>query len=81
MFIWSAFWDLNSERRNQEGHVGSILWTAMNQYAYRYNITETNEFDSFVYLISKLDNEFRDIQNKDIKAQRELRKPVNNKKR
>ena len=74
LFIWDAFWDLTTERRNQEGYYGPIIWTAMNEYAYRYNINDPNKFDSFVFFIKGIDAEYRDIKHKEIKRQREMNK-------
>jgi hypothetical protein len=70
-----------TERRNAEGCVGPILWTAINDYAYRYGITDINLFNSFVFFIRKLDNEYRDIKHKEIKRQRAANKTKKSRRR
>jgi hypothetical protein len=74
MFIWDAFWDLSAERRNHDNIVGSIPWTAINDYAQRYNITDITEFDSFVFVLRSLDSEFRNIQQKEINKKNSMPK-------
>lgn len=56
IFYWEAFCDLHSCRNNGMS-VGCIPWSAVNEYARRYGISDY-EFDDFNYVISKLDSEF-----------------------
>ena len=53
-FIWRAFWELSTDRDFGMAE-GPIPWTAMNDYAHRYDIWG-DEFDRFVLLIKALDS-------------------------
>lgn len=66
-FIWDAFSELSTTRHE----LGPVPWTALNDFAYRYRITDNIEFDSFCFFIRALDNEYRDIRQKEIERQRQ----------
>jgi hypothetical protein len=53
-FYWRAFWELSTDRDIGMAE-GPIPWTAMNQYAARYDV-QGDEFDRFVLLIKAMDS-------------------------
>jgi hypothetical protein len=68
MFIWDSFWELSTTRHE----LGPIPWTAINEYAKRFNIDDMDEFDSFLFFIRGLDTEFLDIKTKEIQSKRDI---------
>lgn len=75
MFYWEAFWELNTTRHE----LGSIPWTAMNEYCKRWGIDSETEFDSFCFFIRGLDNEYLSIKHKNLEKERDLNKYKNRK--
>lgn len=61
-FYWRAFWELSTDRDIGMAE-GPIPWTAMNQWAIRYNIVNY-EFDRFVILIKGMDSVYIDHRTK-----------------
>lgn len=54
-FALEAFHELKTDR--QGGFIyGPIPWTAIDAYARRYGITDTEEFDDFVLMIRAMDD-------------------------
>lgn len=68
MFYWDSFWELNTTRHE----LGQIPWGAINDYCYRWNMTDLNEFDSFVYFVRGLDSAFLHIKNNEIQKKRDM---------
>lgn len=59
LFHWSAFSDLSSDRQVGFG-IGPIPWTAIDRYAERRQIDDTDEYDRFLRLIRAMDRAFLD---------------------
>ena len=53
-FIWSAFWDLSTDRSSGMG-VGPIPFSAIDRFAERYGIHDLDDFDTFKALIHEMD--------------------------
>lgn len=68
MFYWDSFWELNTTRHE----LSPIPWTAINSYCERWGIVTPEEFDSFLFFIRVLDNEFLSIKNKEIERERNI---------
>lgn len=56
MFAYAAFGELNTTRGTAFG-MGPIPWTAINDYAARYDITG-DFFDHFIFVIRVLDDAY-----------------------
>lgn len=64
-FYWKAFTELTADRNIGMGE-GPIPWTAMNQWAIRYNI-RGDEFDRFISIIREVDTAYMELRNKEHK--------------
>ncbi|NQS89950.1 hypothetical protein HQ584_09190 [Patescibacteria group bacterium] len=56
-WYYRSFTELSTCRDVGMGE-GPIPWTAIDRFCIRYGITEFWEFDDFVYIIRKIDNEY-----------------------
>ena len=65
-FYWTAFWDLASDRDFGMSE-GPIPWTAMNDYALRYSLSN-DEFDRLCYIIKAMDKEYLKHRDKETKS-------------
>ena len=67
--IHAAFWKLSTCRSIGMG-VGAIPWDSIDRWAIRHGYSDDEiEYETFVYLIQQLDEEFLEYQN--AKAERE----------
>lgn len=55
-FTWAAFWRLTHDRQMGFGSVGRIPFAAIDRYATRYGIAESEAFDRFAALIAAMDD-------------------------
>lgn len=60
-FYYTAFQELSTDRPVGMG-VGQIPWTSIDRFAERHGLEE-EEYDSFLYLIRRMDEEFMDHAN------------------
>lgn len=54
-WIWSAFWELGSDRPIGMGGAGPIPFSSLDRYAGRYDIDDGEEFDRFRGFIRRMD--------------------------
>ncbi|WP_425515124.1 phage tail assembly chaperone [Methylorubrum populi] len=54
-FVWGAFHDLRDERALGFGSVGAIPWSAMDRYAQRSGLSDSDEFARFTALLRAMD--------------------------
>lgn len=54
-FVWSAFWDLVSDRQIGMGGVGPIQFSSIDRYARRFGVTDPDQFRRFLRVIRALD--------------------------
>jgi len=69
VFVWEAFWEL-STCRPVGMTTGSIPWTAINEYAVRYEVNSPDEFDRFVKLLYAMDESFFNLMEQQRNAQK-----------
>jgi hypothetical protein len=55
LFVWEAFSELGSDRPATEFGYGSIPFSAVDRYARRFGIEESNNFSRFLKLVRCLD--------------------------
>lgn len=71
--VLDAFWTLSTCRGIGQGSLGPIPWHSADHYAHRFGFASDQiEYDSFLYLIQKLDEEFLNRQRADL--EQELRR-------
>lgn len=63
-FAWGAFWALSNDRQIGFGVLGPISFSAIDQYARRYGVTGTDEFDRLAALVRAMDGAWLERVNK-----------------
>lgn len=57
------FWRLSTDRPAGFGGVLPIPWSSISRYAEQYGFASEVDYDSFVAIISRLDNAYLEIKN------------------
>jgi len=70
VFYWTSFWELSTCRQE----MGSIPWTAINDFCYRWKIDDVCEFDLFTRIMRSMDSAYREHMNGERERQRQNNK-------